>query len=202
MSTVGPDGHPYADFTRASCDVVRSHTIETDGSEQQRQDAEESAQPREQTLLVKVDRDLLLHGLDVGDGKVRVHLPEDLSDAWLHRALVAGAGPYFGAGVEVAPLLVVLLDRFAVCAPLGQRSEDHGCSRLVGICVLCVLHHSDDLQAGGVGGLNKAKESSDGVSLRIETADEGLVDDSDTARLSIVFVSEVAARDQRMSQGA
>src|SRR5579875_1992353 len=83
FGSVGAEGHADADFAGAAGDDVGGDSVEADGGEDEREDAEESGHLGDDALLIEAVGDLLVHGVDVEDGEVRVDLGDGAADLWL-----------------------------------------------------------------------------------------------------------------------
>lgn len=86
------EGHADADFVDALLDRLRSHSVNSDGAEEQREKAEESEQLREDAVRRVALGDEIVHGANRGDGLVGVHGPDG----------GANDGSSFGAGARAA----------------------------------------------------------------------------------------------------
>ena len=71
---------PDAELPGALCDEIGKHAVEPDGGEDKRDDGEGEDENGVELILQCGDADVLFHGENVVDGKVWIHLAEDLLD--------------------------------------------------------------------------------------------------------------------------
>ncbi len=118
-AAVCSQGHADTDLRGATGNGVGGDSIETEGGEEQGQDAEENHEAGDHAVLDEEVDDLLVKGLEFDDGEVRIDGSECLAGERLHVVHGAFGLDNDGASVEAG----ILLDWALACGlwyALGQ----------------------------------------------------------------------------------
>ena len=84
VAPVRAQRHPHANLAGPARDGISRHAVQSHGSQNERQNPEESGHLRHGALLIEPVRHLLIHRLDAQDGQVGIHIREDAADLRLH----------------------------------------------------------------------------------------------------------------------
>ena len=181
--------HANADFARAARNFVGKQAVQSDASENQREQRKESGEARDQTLLKKQTIDLLGFGDDVEERQVGVHLRHGLADRGKDGARVGGGA------------------QFESCSSDVLRRIHGGVDVAAQIAVFRVTNDADDFVAGIGRAVFVRRSSAELLAQRIFLADiffdEGAIHDYRSGRGS-GSVSAVAGgeREIRSVEGA
>src|SRR6202789_96040 len=201
VGTVCSERHAQTDLAGSARYLVRGDAIEADGCEDQRKQAEQGCEARDETLLSEVAGDLVVEGVEVDYSEVGIDVSEraaDLGVEILRRPLEVHRD-----GVdEERPALRHDEIRFGqACYLLGERAKVHWPHVFAGVVVFGVCDDADDLEQRGKLLIEVSEVASHGIFLGKEFFYKRLIDHCDLLRSGGVLLGECSSANDGLTYG-